>query len=119
MRRRHLALIPGALALVLLVACGSPNPVVTIRWTTKSEYNTAGFNLYRAESEDGPYVKINATLIPAKDDPALGGDYVYTDTQVVAGHTYYYKLEDLDTTGVREMHGPIKVVAGQASAPIR
>lgn len=72
---------------------------------------TAGFNLYRSEIPDGPYVKVNATLIPGASDPLLGGRYAYTDTNVVAGRTYYYKLEDVELDGATTVHGPIEVVA--------
>jgi hypothetical protein len=64
--------------------------VVIVEWTTESEVDTAGFNLYRSESLEGPYIKINPELIPSSPDPILGGHYVYTDTNVVAGQTYYY-----------------------------
>jgi hypothetical protein len=101
----------------LLTAChggASDSSMVLVEWTTESEVDTAGFNLYRSENPDGPYVKVNAALIPGSSDPILGGKYVYTDTNVVAGHTYYYKLEDVELDGTTTMHGPIEVVA-QAS----
>ena len=30
---------------------------VILQWITESEINNAGFNIYRAESEDGDYIK--------------------------------------------------------------
>jgi hypothetical protein len=90
--------------------------VVIVEWTTESEVDMAGFNLYRSDSPDGPYVKVNATLIPGASDPLLGGKYAYTDTNVVAGQTYYYKLEDVELGGTTTLHGPIEVVA-EASSP--
>jgi hypothetical protein len=84
---------------------------VIVEWTTESEVDLAGFNLYRSESPEGPYVKVNEALIPASPDPLTGGDYVYTDTTVTAGTTYYYKLEDVELDGKSTMHGPIEVAA--------
>lgn len=105
----------------LLTACQSGSPassVVLVEWTTESEVETAGFNLYRSDSAEGPYIKINPDLIPGSSDPLLGGRYVYTDTNVIAGHTYYYKLEDVELDGATTLHGPIEVAAeaGRASA---
>jgi len=90
--------------------------LVIVEWTTESEVDLAGFNLYRSESPAGPYVKVNTALIPGASDPLLGGQYAYTDTNVVAGQTYYYKLEDVDLDGTTTLHGPIEVVA-EASRP--
>ena len=103
----------------LLTACRGGNAdssVVLVEWTTESEVNTAGFNVYRSESAEGPYIKINHQLIPASLDPILGGEYVYTDTNVVAGYTYYYKLEDVELDGATTLHGPKEVVA-EATSP--
>ena len=104
----------------LLTACRggvADSSVVLVEWTTESEVNTAGFNVYRSESAEGPsYIKINRELIPASPDPILGGHYVYTDTDVAAGQTYYYKLEDVELDGATTLHGPIEVVA-EASGP--
>ena len=102
-----------------LTACQSRIPdssLVIVEWTTGSEVDTAGFNLYRSESAEGPYVKINRELIPPSSDPILGGQYVYTDTNVVPGRVYYYQLEDVELDGASTRHGPVEVVA-RASSP--
>jgi hypothetical protein len=102
----------------LLAACqgGVADSSVLVEWTTESEVDMAGFNLYRSESPTGHYVKVNTALIPGASDPLLGSRYVYTDTNVVAGQTYYYKLEDVDLDGTTTLHGPIEVVA-EARSP--
>jgi hypothetical protein len=89
-----------------------------VEWTTESEVETAGFNLYRSDSSEGPYVKVNPALIPGSSDPLLGGRYVYTDTNVVAGRTYYYKLEDVELDGTTTLHGPIEVVAEEGNSSV-
>ena len=85
---------------------------VIVEWSTESEVNLAGFNIYRSESPDGPYVKVNDTLIPAAPDPIAGGSYSYTDATAEPGVTYYYQLEDVELDGTATVHGPIVVVAG-------
>jgi hypothetical protein len=90
---------------------------VTLMWTTESEIDTAGFNIYRGKvglgksgrvkSDSVEMDKINATLIPAKGSNTSGAEYSYTDDDVKNGFTYIYKLEDVDINGVATEHGPI------------
>jgi hypothetical protein len=80
---------------------------VIIQWSTETEIDNAGFNLYRAESEDGAYIKINASLIPAQGSSTQGAAYVFTDRNVQNRKTYFYKLEDIDLNGQSTMHGPV------------
>jgi hypothetical protein len=81
---------------------------VLIAWKTETEIDNAGFNIYRAEAENGAYVKINESLIPAGGSAAQGAAYSFMDDTVKIWKTYYYKLEDIDLNGSSAMHGPIK-----------
>ena len=86
---------------------------VEIYWKTASEWNNAGFNLYVSENINGPYTKLNPTLIPGQGGPTWGWQYYYTDTNVIAdGRTYYYKLEDIEFSGLKTMHGPVEAHPG-------
>ena len=80
---------------------------VTLTWTTASEIDNAGFNIYRSTEENGTYTKINAELIPAKGSPSGTATYQFTDKPVKNRITYWYKLEDVDVKGASTMHGPI------------
>ena len=104
--RLHMIQSAWRLVLVLLTAvwlpgCSSQAAPIVIQWSTETEVNTAGFNVFRSDSRDGQYVQINAELVPSSPDPLLGGRYAYTDAQVEAGKTYFYKLEELESTGNR------------------
>ena len=103
----------AALVLMVVTATGSAfgAATVTVEWSTASELNTAGFNLYRGETPDGPFTRINRELIPASPDPLIGGTYIFTDTAVVAGRTYYYQLEDVETSGTASVQGVVEVTA--------
>ena len=79
---------------------------VFLVWETKSEIDNLGFNIYRSETEDGEYVKINKKLIPAKGNGIKGASYKLSDKNVKPGRTYYYKLEDIDRNGTNTLHGP-------------
>lgn len=101
----------------LLVGCASlplGRSRIVVQWTTGSEFNTAGFNLYRSDAAAGPFIKINSQLIPASTDPVSGGKYEFEDTNVESGKTYYYELEDVEYGGVTARHGPIIATASTA-----
>jgi hypothetical protein len=74
-------------------------PEAIITWSTESEVNTAGFHVYRATQPDGPYERVTTELIPSSPDAFTGGEYQFRDPTVEAGTTYYYQLEELETTG--------------------
>lgn len=76
-----------------------PGKPIVISWSTETEVDTAGFNVYRAESEEGPWTKINPALIPGSPDPIRGGSYAFTDTNVLAGVSYWYELEEVELSG--------------------
>lgn len=84
---------------------------ITIEWTTASELETAGFNIYRGESANGPFEHINPVVIPATGDPLVGAAYSYKDRGVRAGKTYYYNLEEIELDGTTVSLGQIAVVA--------
>ncbi|MCX7918695.1 MAG: hypothetical protein N3A72_03605 [bacterium] len=73
--------------------------VITLRWRTESEQDNYGFNVYRAESKDGPFEKINPTIIRGHGTTSEPHDYVYVDKEVYKGKTYYYYLMDVDFSG--------------------
>lgn len=85
----------------LLTACSLllGKASLVIQWTTESELDIIGFNLYRADSPDGEFVKINQELIPPSADPFVGGEYEFVDEGVQRGLTYYYQLETVDRNG--------------------
>ncbi|MBN2279099.1 MAG: T9SS type A sorting domain-containing protein [Candidatus Marinimicrobia bacterium] len=84
---------------------------VEITWTTESELNNAGFNVYRSE-DDVNYEKVNATLIEGAVNSSTPNSYTFTDVSVKANAKYYYKLEDVSTSGETNLHGPVTVVTG-------
>ena len=102
---------PTLVVLVSFTARGFSNHVI-LDWETASEIDTAGFNLLRGTAKDGTYTKITTTLIPAEGSATSGAAYTYTDTGVTGPQIYYYKLEDVGTSGSRNDHGPVSVAVG-------
>ena len=90
---------------------------VELEWETASELKNLGFHLYRATLEEGPYERITASAIPGLGSSPAGARYRYRDFGLTNGITYFYKLEDIETTGKTELHGPVSATpqAGAAS----
>ena len=82
---------------------------VKVDWETASEIDNLGFNLYRSTKKGGRYTKLNKSLIPGLLSSPTGRKYTYADKKVIKGKLYYYKLEDIDLSGKKTMHGPICV----------
>jgi hypothetical protein len=96
---------------------GRPGQPIVVRWSTETEVGTAGFNVYRASNQDGPWEKINSRLIPGSTDPLRGGSYVYTDTNVIAGVTYWYELEEVELGG-RAVRLEKTTATAQSTSPL-
>ena len=60
---------------------------VLVEWSTASELDTVGFNLYRADTPQGPFAQVNSELILASSEPLTGGAYSYRDSAVQSGRT--------------------------------
>ena len=81
----------------------------TLLWTTASEYKNAGFHILRSESPATGFVRITPHIIAAKGTVVKGASYSYVDKGLKAKKTYYYKLQDIETTGKATLHGPVQV----------
>jgi hypothetical protein len=83
-----------------------------IMWETGTELDNAGFNLYRAASLEGPWTKINTSLIVAEGDPLSGASYTFVD--MPGRGNFYYRLEDVDYFGLSTEHDPVLAELGAA-----
>ncbi len=84
------------LAVVLLYYQLAQPVSIKVEWETATELDTAGFHLYRSQSPDDGFVRINKSLIPSEGDASSGASYTYTDKQVTSGQIYYYVLEEVE-----------------------
>jgi hypothetical protein len=82
---------------------------VNLSWTTESELNNIGFNIWRSFMIHGDYFKINPNLIPGEGNSSHSHNYRFTDRDVINGMTYYYQLEDFAFDGSSKMNGPIEI----------
>ena len=89
---------------------------IELRWQTASELDNLGFHLYRAEREEGPYARITTRPFPGLGTSLTGGGYTYRDEGLPNGATFYYELEDIETTGRTKRHGPVSATTGPSSS---
>ncbi|MGH9390114.1 MAG: NosD domain-containing protein, partial [Vicinamibacteria bacterium] len=91
---------------------------VELSWETGSELRNLGFHIYRGPSAEGPWVRLTANLIPGLGSSPQGGRYVYRDSSLSNGTTYYYLLEDVETTGRVERHGSVEATPNAEARPL-
>lgn len=80
---------------------------IIVYWSTESEVETQGFHILRSENGEGPYERISTTLIPSQGNSSMGKDYKFYDRNVIKGKGYWYKLEEISTSGVAQIFGPV------------
>lgn len=78
----------------------------TARWTTASEQDNFGFDVYRSDTEHGEFTKLTK-------DPILGAGtsdethkYEYRDDSIDPCKAYWYYVEGISTNGTREKFTP-------------
>ena len=63
---------------------------------------------------EGTYNILNKDIILTHGNAYSGHSYKYVDSDVNAGHVYYYWRADLDVFGEYTIHGPVKVITNLA-----
>jgi hypothetical protein len=96
----------------------APKFQVTLKWRTESEINNLGFDVYRSESLDGTFTKVNKTYIPGAGTDGTPHSYRFIDEGVEVGKTYYYYIEDISYSGVKD-HSHIIQVTVDATGKLK
>ena len=81
---------------------------VILKWTTESEIDNAGFNIYRRENRHGEFKQINQELIDGNGTTATRSAYRWVDTTAKPDVVYYYQIEDVSFSGVQKRLTTIK-----------
>ena len=79
------------------------NGEVVIRWTTESEVDNAGFNIYRSTTRDGPFKKVNPKLILGAGTTGERTTYMWKDATAKSDALYYYRIEDVSFDGKHQV----------------
>lgn len=94
----------------------------TIRWTTASEVDSFGFDVFRGEREEGPFERLNAKPIAGAGTSDESHAYVWVDETIDPTKEYFYYVESISIDGVREKFTPVnraraKLAPAPAPAP--
>lgn len=87
---------------------------IVLEWTTASEEGLIGWNVYRSETPNGPFGRLNAVAIPAYGDGSGETGYIFQDETALPGRRYYYRVEGLTQPGLAERS---HVVSGRVTPP--
>lgn len=95
------------------VSVASPTPAPaprlanTIRWSTASEVDNFGFDVYRAESEEGPFLRLTASPVAGAQTSDEPHAYQFVDGTIAPGTVYFYYVESISLAGQRERFTPV------------
>jgi hypothetical protein len=92
---------------------------VRLDWETGAEVNNLGFHVYRGASGGGPWTRLTANLVPGLGSSPEGARYSFDDVGLVNGSTYFYVLEDVETTGRTKRHGPVSATPRETAVAPR
>ena len=79
----------------------------TARWTTASEEENFGYDVYRGDSEQGPFVKLTKQPILGNGTTLETHKYEYADAAIDPCKDYWYYVESIATDGTREKFTPV------------
>lgn len=71
---------------------------IFLRWNGSLARDHARYDIYRSSTENGTYIKVNTSNIIVPN---------YTDTNVIPGQTYYYKVYSISYNGVQSPESDI------------
>jgi len=89
-------------------AAQAPQPLENvIRWSTASEVDNFGYDVFRGLNEDGPFERLNAAPIPGSGTTDVPQKYEYRDETIAPNTAYYYYVESISLQGERERFTPV------------
>jgi hypothetical protein len=110
-------MLPGPLvgaqeAATPVTASPTPDPARsnTLRWTTKGGATNFAYEVFRAEKEEGPFVKVNGEFISGH--LMYRGQQVqrftWTDTAIDPAKDYWYYVESINLMQERSRLTPVQ-----------
>lgn len=78
-----------------------------VKWRTASEVDNFGYDVYRGESPEGPFERINPEVIEGAGTTDEPTSYEFVDRDIDPRRGYYYYVESISMNGVRERFTPV------------
>lgn len=78
-----------------------------VRWSTASEVDNFGFDVYRGDSEEGPFTRLTEEPIPGAGTVDEPQQYEWIDTTNDPTRGYYYYVEAISMSNQREPFTPV------------
>ena len=88
-------------------AADPAKPTNTLRWSTASEVNNFGFDVFRALKKDGPFTRVTKKPIAGAGTIDTPTRYVWVDEKIDPTVEYWYYVESISMSGGREHFTPI------------
>jgi len=97
---------------------------IVLYWRGEPERGYYGFNVYRGESKDGTYIKINKEIVHVAETTGTPQEYVYVDQPLEIGKVYYYYIESVSFAGTKEEITPrtkvvVKHIVDESQTEVR
>ena len=90
----------------------------TLTWKT-NDVSNYGYDIYRADSESGPFVKVNAEPVPGTLQPGKVQTFEYQDAAIDPSRDYWYYVESISLTGERLKFTPTLKAPAKVPPPPR
>ena len=110
-----IALLPlHAVAATPAPGCGDQSKVAaaqrlknTARWSTASEVDSFGYDVYRGDAEKGLFAKVTQSPVLGAGTTDETHNYQYADDSIDPCKEYWYYVESISTKGAREKFTPV------------
>lgn len=91
---------------------------VLICWTTESEIENVGFNIYRSTDMSNHPNRINTSVITGCGNSSSSIEYKYIDDDIEPGRQYYYMIESLDSHGNTTKYETVQALPCGSEKPV-
>jgi hypothetical protein len=84
-----------------------------LKWQVANEYDIYGYEIFRSDSEKGPFSRVSSRIIERLEgDPEVGSIYQWRDASATSGKTYWYYINIVYNKGRKQQFtNPQKVIA--------